>query len=262
MRRYFSMYWAFFKNCLVREMEFKSNFILYSLINLIWAVLALLTFVFIYDHVTEIDGWTLPQLLLLTATYYFFDRIFDAFFEINFFNFNNLVNRGELDFILIKPVSGQFLVSLRYFSFSSLIGAVSMGILIIYLIVKFFWPVGLVNLCLYGLIILLAEVIVYALWFSTLTLVFWWGNIDNIHHFFRPVYELVRIPIDITGPLLRPFLTLIIPLAFVATVPVQVITQPINIWLIMYGVFAAGFFLWLSHRWWHFALRHYTSASS
>ena len=29
-----------------------------------------------------------------------------------------------------------------------------------------------------------------------------------------------------------------------------------------YGVLAAGFLLWLSHRLWNFALRHYTSASS
>ena len=262
MRRYLKLYWSFLANCLMREMEFRGNFLLYSLINLIWAALALVSFVFIFDHVTEIAGWTLPQLLLLTATFYFFDRLFDAFFEVNFTRFNWLVNLGELDFILAKPASAQFFVSLRHFSFASLFGAFSMLILIIYLIAKYFWPVAILNLFLYGLVIILALIIVYSLWFSTLMLVFWLGNIDNIHHLFRPLYEVIRIPTDITGAVLKPILTYLIPLAFVATIPAQSLTGNINWGLVAYGVLAAGFLLWLSHRLWLFALKHYTSVSS
>lgn len=261
MRRYFKLYWSFLANCLIREMEFRWNFLLYSLINLIWAVLALLTFVFIFGHVTTVSGWTLEQMLLLTATFYFFDRIFDAFFEINFFRFNSLVNSGELDLVLTKPISARFFVSLRQFSFASLFAAASMLVLIIWLIAKYFWPVVWTGLLFYGLLLALGLVIVYSLWFSTLLLVFWLGNIENIHHLFRPIYEVTRIPIDATGKL-KPFLTFIIPLAFVATIPAQSLIGKLSPWLILYGVFAAAVLLWLSHRLWLFALKHYTSASS
>lgn len=262
MRRYLKLYWSFLANCLVREMEFRWNFVLYSLINLTWAALSLLTFVFIFNHVTTVSGWTLPQMLLLTATYYLFDRIFDAFFEVNFFQFNHLVNWGELDLILTKPVSARFFVSLRQFSFANLFGAVSMLFLIIWLIGKYFWPVAWLSLLFYVVLIILGLIIIYSLWFSTLMLVFWLGKIDNIHHLFRPLYEVVRIPIDITGPILKPLLTFIIPLAFVATIPAQSLIGKLQPWLILYGVFAAAVLLWLSHRLWNFALRHYTSASS
>ena len=171
------MYRSFVGNCLIREMEFRWHFILYSLINLIWMVLALMTFVFIYGHVSLIGSWTLPQMLLLTATFYFFDRVFDTLFEINFSRLNHMVNQGELDLVLTKPVSGQFLVSLRYFSFASLFGAVSMLGLIIWLLARYFWPLALGELLIYALLIGLGLVIIYSWWFSTLLLVFWLGNI-------------------------------------------------------------------------------------
>ena len=262
LRRYLRMYWSFLKNCLIREMEFRWNFLLYSFINLIWAALALLTFVFIFNHVTTVAGWTLEQMLLLTATFYFFDRVFDALFEVNFSRFNYLVNRGELDLILTKPVSAQFSLSLRQFSFASIFGALSMLILVIWLVVRYFWPVPLTQLVLYAGLIGLGLVIIYSFWFSTLILVFWLGNIENIQHLFRPIYEIARIPTEITGVIFKPLLTYVIPLAFVATIPAQSLIGTLSPWLIVYGVFAAAFLLWLSHRLWNFALRHYTSASS
>ena len=262
MIRYLKMYRSFVGNCLIREMEFRWHFILYSLINLIWMVLALMTFVFIYGHVSLIGSWTLPQMLLLTATFYFFDRVFDTLFEINFSRLNHMVNQGELDLVLTKPVSGQFLVSLRYFSFASLFGAISMLGLIIWLIARYFWPLAPGELLIYALLLCFGLVIIYSWWFSTLLLVFWLGNIDNIHQLFRPIYEVVRIPIDITGPILKPLLTFVIPLAFVATVPVQVFTRGANYYMLLYGLVVAAASLWLSHRLWLFALKHYTSASS
>jgi len=122
--------------------------------------------------------------------------------------------------------------------------------------------VALVNLFFYTLLIFLGLIIVYSIWFSTLMLVFWLGNIDNIHHLFRPVYEVVRIPTNITGAVLKPILTYLIPLAFVATIPAQSLIGKLQPWLIVYGLGAAALLLWLSHRLWRFALKHYTSASS
>ena len=105
MKRYFKLYLSFIKNCLIREMEFRSNFIWHNLVSLIWAVVVMLVFFFIYQQVNTVNGWTMEAVLLLTAVYFLVDRIFDSFFEINFDNFVPLVNTGQLDLILIKPAS-------------------------------------------------------------------------------------------------------------------------------------------------------------
>jgi ABC-2 type transport system permease protein len=262
MKRYLKLYLAFFKNCLIREMEFRTHFWLSNLISFSWASVFLLTYIYIFRQTQSVNGWTIESVLLLTGLYFLSDRIFDSFFEVNFEEFIALVNTGRLDLFLTKPVSSQFMVSLRRFSFSFLFSSLVMAGLVIYLVRTYFWPVAAVNLLVFGAVFLSGVVITYSLWFMTLLPVFWWGRADNIQHLFHPVYQLARIPIDITGKILRPLFTFVIPLAFVATVPVQSLIGNLSPWLAVYGVAAAAFLLWLSHRLWHFALRHYTSASS
>jgi len=243
-------------------MEFRTHFWLSNLISFSWAGVFLLTYIFIFRQTGAVNGWTIEQILLLTSLYFLSDRIFDSCFEVNFEEFVELVNTGRLDLFLTKPVSSQFMVSLRRFSFSFFFSSIAMAVIAVYLVKHNFWPVSMINLLLSLIIFLSGVVIVYALWFITLLPVFWWGRADNIQHLFRPFHQLTRIPIDITGKVLRPLFTFVIPLAFVATIPAQALIGKLSPWLVVYGVGAAAFLLWLSHRLWNFALRHYTSASS
>ncbi len=261
MKRYSKLYLAFFKNCLIREMEFRAHFILQNIIAVAWALIVMLTFFFIYKKVSLVHGWSLEQILLLTAIYFLVDRIFDSFFEINFGNFITIVNTGQLDGILTKPVSSQFFVSLRQFSFAMIFSNLTMIGVIIYLCQRYFWPLSWLQILSFIILLACSVVITYSLWFMTLLPVFWWGRVDNLQHLFRPFHQLCRVPIDITGKF-QPFLTFIFPLAFVATIPAQSLIGRLYSPFLIYGVFAAGFLLWLSHRLWHFALKHYTSASS
>ncbi len=262
MKRYLKLYWAFFTNCLIREMEFRTHFFLSNLISISWSTVFLLTYFFIFRQISSVNGWTLEQMLLLTAIYFLADRIFDSFLEINFEEFVDLVNTGRLDLILTKPVNSQFIVSLRRFSFSFIISSLIMVGLLIYLVGRYFWPLPLINIFAFLLIFSAGVVISYSLWFITLLPVFWWGRVDNIQHLFRPFHQLTRIPIDITGPIIRPLFTFVLPLVFVATVPAQSLIGKLNYWLVFYGIAAAVILFYLSHYLWRFSLRHYTSASS
>ncbi len=261
MKRYFKLYLAFFTNCLIREMEFRSHFILQNFISLAWAGVVMVTFFFIYRQVNVVNGWTLEMMLLLTAIYFLVDRIFDSFFEINFGNFITIVNTGQLDLVLTKPVSSQFFVSLRQFSFAMIFSNFTMIGVIIYLVSRYFFPISWLQIFTFIILILVSVVITYSLWFITLLPVFWWGRVDNMQHLFRPFHQLCRIPIDVTGKF-RLFLTYIMPLAFIATIPAKSLISTVAPWLIFYGILAAGFLLWLSHRLWRFSLKYYTSASS
>lgn len=242
-------------------MEFRSHFILNNLITFTWALIVMLVFFFMYQHVQVINGWHLEEILLLTAIYFLVDRIFDSFFEINFDNFVSLVNTGQLDGILTKPASSQFFVSLRQFSFAMLFSNLTMIAVILYLCQRYFLPLSWWQVISFIILLICSVVITYSLWFMTLLPVFWWGRVDNLQHLFRPFHQLCRVPIDVTGKF-KPLLTYIIPLAFVATIPAQSLTGKLFYPLVFYGIFAAAFLLWLSHRFWRFSLKHYTSASS
>lgn len=262
MKRYLRLYWYFFKNCLVREMEFRTHFLFSNLVSLSWAILFIFAFVIIYGHVEAVNGWTQPQMILLLAVYFLSDRIFDTFFEINFGDFVYLVNKGDLDLVLTKPVSAQFVVSLRRISFSFLLSLLAMLGLVIYLASANFGPITPLQWLMFTVLIISGVVISYSLWFMSLLPVFWWGRVENIHHLFRFFHQLTRIPLDITGPVLRPLLTYLLPLIFVVTVPAQSLIGTLNWTLVVFGLAAAIFLLWLSRQAWQFSLKHYGSASS
>ena len=242
-------------------MEFRSHFILQNFISLAWAAVVMVTFFFIYRQVSVVNGWTLEMMLLLTAIYFLVDRIFDSFFEINFTNFITIVNTGQLDLVLTKPVSSQFFVSLRQFSFAMIFSNLAMIGVIIYLVSRYFSPISWLQIFTFITLILVSVVITYSLWFMTLLPIFWWGRVDNMQHLFRPFHQLCRIPVDVLGKF-RFFLTFIFPLAFVATIPTKSLINSSFSWLVFYGIVIAVFLLWLSHCLWRFSLKYYTSASS
>ena len=261
LKRYLKLYSAFFKNCLIREMEFKSHFFIQSIISAVWAATALATFVFIYNHVSSVNGWDLPAMLLLTAVYFSIDRTFDSIFEINLWNLTALVNTGNLDGILTKPVSSQFIVSLRRFSFSMIFSNLAMLGLVVYLIKNYYSPISAVQLISFFILLIFSVLITYSLWFMSIIPIFWLGRVDNIHHLFRPFHQLGRVPIDVTGRF-KTFLTYIIPLAFISTIPAQAIIGNLSYHLLLYGFIITTSLLILSNKLWRFALKHYTSASS
>ncbi|MFH1280268.1 MAG: ABC-2 family transporter protein [Candidatus Beckwithbacteria bacterium] len=259
--RYLKLYKAFFKNCLIREMEFRSHFIIQNIVSAVWALIVLVTFLFIFNHVSSVNGWDLHSMLLLTAIYFLVDRIFDSLFEINLWDLTTLVNTGNLDTILTKPVSSQFMVSLRKFSFSMFFSNLAMIGLIIYLIINFYSPISFIQIISFLILIICSIVITYSLWFISVLPIFWWGRLDNIHHLFRPFHQLGRVPIDVTGSL-KPFFTYIFPLAFVSTIPAQAIIGNLSYWLLFYGIIISIVLLVISNKLWNFSLRYYTSASS
>ncbi len=262
MKRYLKLYISFFRNCLAREMEFRGHFLLQNFVGLLWAFVVFITFIFIYKHLDSINGWTLESMLLLTAIYFLIDRIFDSFFELNFWDLTSIVNTGKLDYILTKPISSQFYISLRRFSFAPFFSNISMIVIIIYLIRSYFLPISFLQIFQFIILLFTGLAITYSLWFISLMPIFKWGRVDNIHHLFRPFHQLCRIPLNISGKAFKFLLTFIFPLAFVTTIPTQVIVSSPSSWLVVYAVFISIVLLFLSNKTWRFCLKSYTSASS
>lgn len=261
IKRYSKLYLAFFKNCLVREMEFRSHFFIQNIISTSWSFVVLVTFLFIYNHVNSVNGWDLQSVLLLTAIYFLVDRIFDSIFELNLWDLTTQVNTGSLDGVLVKPASSQFIVSLRRFSFSMFFSNLTMIGLIIYLTLKHYSSISMIQIISFLILLLISIIITYSLWFMTCIPVFWLGRTDNIHHLFRPFHQLGRVPIDVTGKF-KMFFTYVVPIAFISTIPAQSIIGNLSYWLLLYGTVISIVLLLLSNKLWRFALKHYTSASS
>src|SRR3954454_18078213 len=120
LRQYLHVYRAAVATSLAREMEYRGNFILMGLSNLAWMLLFLVLVLVLLSNVQSIAGWSLDQMLVLTGIFQVINASTFLLFENNMNKLSEQLNKGELDYVLLKPLDAQFLVSTRFLSLGQL----------------------------------------------------------------------------------------------------------------------------------------------
>ena len=260
--RYLRIYLAFVRNCLIREMEFRGHFFFMVGTKVLWSVLSLALICVIFGQVPRVAGWTFEQMLVLTGTYLLIIGLANIFFFPNMAKLSEYVNQGNLDFVLIRPLSSQFLVSARYIAFNEIPALGVSAAYVVYGLIRGGIVPSLGQVLIYLVFIAVALTIIYAAWFLVVTTVIWSGRIQNIQYLMFPFLEMARVPTDVFLGVLRPLLTFVLPIAFVSTVPAQALLGLLDPVVAGYGVGLAGTLLLAGRAVWRLAIRHYSSASS
>ena len=80
---YLEIYWLMIRNSLIREMNFKANFLLWMVVEFLWFLGQILFLEVLYGQVDSIAGWSKWECVLLIGTHQFTSQIFQAFFYDN-----------------------------------------------------------------------------------------------------------------------------------------------------------------------------------
>jgi ABC-2 type transport system permease protein len=262
MKRYFKIYQKFVQNSLMADLQYRANFFMLLLMNLGWALVYIFLYRFIFNYIQKVGDWDFSRSMVLAATILLIRSFSGLFFRRNFKRFPQLIYQGDLDFILLKPLSAQFYSSLRLFYLRPFIRFVLGWIILLSVIGQNQISPSGVQIAVYLLLLLVSLLIVYSLWFIICCSIFWLGNIENISEAFPPILRVAIFPLDILPGFLKEFFFLVVPLAFMATVPVKALLGLISWPTILYGLFISLFLLFLSTRLWHLGLKTYSSASS
>ncbi len=242
------------------EMEYRANFVLATISsvgNLIGSVFGLFLF---YRGDYQFEGWSWSEALIVLGIFTLLQGVASILFNPNLNRIVEHVQKGTLDFILLKPISSQFWLSTRVLSpwglpdllFGSLIVLYAGQQLNLSLIA---YGLGLIPLAL-GIMSL------YGLWFILGATSIWFVKIYNVTEVLRGLVEAARFPIVAYPVIYRFFFTFVIPIVFLTTIPAEVVLGRVE-WIPILGaaVLAMGSLMG-SHFFWRFALRFYTSASS
>ena len=263
IRRYLSIYWALWKNSVTREMIFKSNFLLWIIVEVLWFGLQLSFIGVLYLHTDHIGTWNKWQVVMLIGGSHFIQQIFQAFFLINCTNLSELVRSGKLDFLLLLPVNTRFVVSLRQVDLGAFVNATFAVAVMAYaagqlhLVPTILQELGFLVLCAAGI------VIHYSLMFLLASISFWTVRAQGIVWGYYNLFQIARMPDEAFQGLFKAVFTFAIPMLLVSNVPVRVLADkvsapgPLLLLLVMSVVCFA-----VSEWGWRASLRHYTSASS
>ncbi len=263
MTRYLKLYAALWKNSLIREMGFKSNFLLWIVVELLWFTMQLAFIAVIYQHTERIVDWTKWQVVLLMGASHFIQQMFTGLFLNNCVQLSEHIRTGRMDFFLLLPINPRFLVSLRHVDFGAFVNALSAIAVMLYaggqlgLSPTVAQTAGFLMLCVCGMLIH------YSLMFLLSSISFWTVKAQGIVWGYYNLFNLARLPDSAFRGVFKAFFTFALPMLLVANVPARLIldklTSPLDMLLL---VAMSGVLLVLSEFGWRFSLRRYTSASS
>ncbi|ACK72152.1 protein of unknown function DUF990 [Gloeothece citriformis PCC 7424] len=260
MKRYFKILKLFWSTAIAAELEYRLNFLIAtftSLANLVGSLFSLFLF---YRTGYSFEGWTWQEALIVLGIFTFLQGISETFLSPNLNKIVDLVQQGTLDFVLLKPINSQFWLSTRVISPWGFPDLCFGGILVLYSGSQ----LGLTfnNYLLSAIPIFFGIIILYSLWFMLGATSIWFVKIYNVTEVLRGFLEAGRYPMIAYPAAYRFFFTFIIPVAFLTTIPAEVMLGKSQfIWIIGAGLLSVGLFI-VSKLFWQFALRFYTSASS
>ncbi|RPG02958.1 MAG: ABC transporter permease [Prochlorococcus sp. TMED223] len=262
MGRYLLSLKRFWGTALAGQLEYQVN----MLIDLVAMVGSLAGSIFVlsvfFGQGRELGGWSWEAALVVQGIYTFLDGVSSTWLRPNLGAIVTHVREGTLDFVLLKPIDSQFWVSLRIMAPA---GLPEMGlglVLIVWAASRAGASFSLGTVLVAVLMLCVGGVILYALWFVIAATSIWFVKTWNATEVLRAVLASGRFPVSAYPPTLRLVFTLVLPVAFLTTVPAEVILGRAAMPMLALGMFLAVIFFVGSRAFWLFALRYYTSASS
>ena len=261
-RKYLKVFKNFLHTSLASELEYKANI----LIDLITAILSLIGSIFLlsifFNDNGSLAGWEFDEALIIQGIYTILNGITNTWFNPNLTEIVKHIREGTLDFVLIKPIDSQFFISLKKINPSGFL-EITLGLFLILYCIR----INQINLNLsfftLSLITLICSVcILYSLWFFISTTTIWFVKTWNATEVLRSFLYVGRFPLNSFSFTLRIFFSVFIPITFITTIPSEVFLGLSELWKILLEIIVAIVFLITSRKFWLFALKFYSSASS
>ena len=261
-RKYLKVYKKFLHTSFASELEYKTNI----LIDLITAILSLIGSIFLlsifFQNNSSIGDWEFEEALIIQGIYTILNGITNTWFNPNLSEIVKHIREGTLDFVLLKPIDSQFFISLKKITPSGFL-----EIILGFCLLFYCFKINEINLNLGFLILFLITLIcsiciLYSLWFFISTTTIWFVKTWNATEVLRSFLYIGRFPLNSFSFSLRIFFSIVIPIAFITTIPSEVFLGLSQFWKILLELIVALVFLFTSRKFWLFALKFYSSASS
>ncbi len=261
--RYLGIYAALWKNSVVREMNFKANFLLWILVEMLWLALQLAFVAVIYQHTDRIATWSKWEVVLLIGASHFIQQLYTAIFLSNVTQLSEHIRTGKLDFMLLLPVNTRFLLSLRHVDLGGFVNALSAVGVMAYAAHQLHLSLSTAHYLGFLLLTAAGLLVHYSLMLMLAATSFWTVRGQGIVWGYFNLFNIARLPDAAFHGAFKVIFTYAIPVLLVANVPTKLLagklSSPLEM-LLLLGLSLACFAV--SEAVWRVALRHYTSASS
>ena len=227
--RYLRMIGSLSRYALAREMAFRGNFLVKVSVEVLWLAILLAFYRTVFMRTSVIAGWTEPQYLFFVGCFFALNGLIETFFLENCNEFSELVRTGDLDFLLLRPIDEQFLITCRRIDWATapnvFMGA---GVMVLSL-VQMHWPFDPVRLLAFSVSFVCGVLIAYSFMLLLTSFSVWMVRNQSLMEMWWLFSSLARYPREIfTGTWAEPigrFFTYVLPILLVVNVPARAMVK-------------------------------------
>jgi ABC-2 type transport system permease protein len=201
-------------------------------------------------------------MVILLGTNTLLLSFFEGFFFEGCMRLSEDIRKGDLDFLLLKPVNPQFLGSFRTIDYAQIMTGFAGFIIVGYGLYRLGSVPSLSAILLFLWLLIVGIAIYYGLMFSIATLTFWMGRSNNLFDLYWQLGQFGRYPGEIYRFGLRVFLMTALPMIVVTNFPARVLFEGLE-WPWVFYATGLGLLFVTGPTWlWRKGLERYRSASS
>lgn len=252
--------WRYFVNSLEQNISGPTVFLMFFVSKFIRYALFVSFLYYLGSGVKIIGGYSWEQMLFFYLVFILIDTIVQMFFR-EVYRFRPLVISGGFDMVLAKPFPPLVRCLLGGPDYIDLGVLIILLAVVIYFVSTYIHPslsqIFLFLLMLGNTLLVAAGFHIMVLAIGILTL-----SVDHLIMVYRDLTALVRIPVDLFTEPIRSLITFVIPVGLMYSFPAKTLLGLLSWQMILVSLALGLSTLYLALKFWRFALRHYSSASS
>lgn len=267
LSRYWKLYGAFARFALQTELAFRANFVVKVLVETLWLGMLLVLYDRIFANTQAIAGWNRSEYFFFVGCYFTLGGVVETLFLENCLGLADLVRNGDLDLVLLRPIDEQFLVSCRRIDWSTSLNIIQGIVIMSIALASIGWQFDPLRLVLFVLLFLCGCAMAYSFLLMLSSTSVWFVRSQGLMEMWWLFTTLMRYPRQIyrggwAAPLGWLF-TFVIPVLLTVGIPAETMVRPLDDpRLVLWAVTSAVLLVYLSRRFFFYALRSYRSASS
>jgi len=263
IKKHVTLYLLFLKFSAMSQMEYRANFIGNMSMEVGYLFVKLSYVVVVYRSGSTINGFTPDEILLFTGTFVLLTGIYAGLYMLNNFGLRSKIKDGDLDLLLTKPVSLQFIATLRQANLTIFGVDVIAGIIIVIIAwARLAVPLTVLNLGGYIAFLIFSSIVSYGLFLLPQILSFWLMNTSAIAEITDSFWDFNSMPMQIYTRWIKAIGVFVIPIFVVTNFPPLFLLRKMPSGYYAWALVLPLAVLFGVHWVWQQGLKSYSSASS
>lgn len=263
LKKHLSIYILFVRFSVMTQMEYRWNFIGNMAMETGYLFVKLSYVIVVYRSGVTINGFAPDEILLFSGTFVMLTGVYAGLFMINIFGLRNKIKDGELDLLLTKPVSLQFMATIRQSDLTILGVDLIAGVIMVAIAwARLDIPVSLVNLGGYTGFLIISSLVSYSLFLLPNLLSFWLLNTSAIAEITDSFWDFNCMPMTIYTRWIKLVGVFVLPIFVLTNFPPLFVLGKMRPAYLIWSAILPLLMLYIVRIVWRKGLRKYNSASS